>query len=82
MSHLPGRHDLPVAQLLPPEENRILRKIDPHFVKSLKQNIKRDPTGVPPLVVFCNQVTRAKYDSKLKDAYMYKVAGELQQLHS
>ena len=76
---LPGRHDLPVAQLLPPEENRILRKIDHHFVKSLKQNIKRDPTGtgVPPLVVFCNQVTRAKYDPKLKDAYMYEVAGGL-----
>ena len=56
---LPGRHDLPVAQLLPPEENHTLRKIDPHIVKSLKVNVKRNltGTGVPPLVVFCNQVT-------------------------
>ena len=74
-----GRHDLPVLQLFPPEENRILQKVDPHFVKALKQNIKRDPTGtgVPPLVVFCNQVSRDEYDSKLKDAYRYEVAGGL-----
>ena len=80
MSHtVIGQHDLPVLQLFPPEESHILRKIDPHFVKALKQNIKHDPTGtgVPPLVVFCNQVSREEYDSKLKDAYRYEVAGGL-----
>ena len=47
-------------------------------VSDWKEATQKFPgTGVPPLVVFCNQVTRAKYDPKLKDAYMYEVAGGL-----
>ena len=54
-------------------------KIGPHFVKILKQSIECDPTGtgLPPPVVFCNQVSKEEYDSKLKDAYRYEVAGGL-----
>ena len=73
-----GRYECPVTQLIPPQEQRILRKVDKIFVNSLKENIKCDATGtaVPSLVVFCNDLTPESFD-KLKDAYKYKVGGGL-----
>ena len=70
---------MPVSQLEPPKETRILRKIDATFVQALKENIKRDPlgTGVPAAVVFTNQVKKATFQEALKDAYTYEVAGGL-----
>lgn len=44
-SHFLGKFELPVSQLEPPKETRILRKIDPTFVQALKENMKRDPLG-------------------------------------
>ena len=71
-THILGRFELPVSQLEPPKETRILQKIDATFVQALKENIKRDPvgTGVPAAVVFTNQEV-------LKDAYTYEVTGGL-----
>lgn len=70
-SHFLGKFELPVSQLEPPKETRILRKIDPTFVQALKENMKRDPlgTGVPAAVVFTNQVKKAAFQEALKDAY-------------
>ena len=78
-THFLGRFELPVSQLEPPKETRILRKIDATFVQALKENIKRDPvgTGVPAAVVFTNQVKKAAFQEVLKDAYTYEVAGGL-----
>ena len=78
-SHLLGKFELPVSELEPPKETRILRNIDPTFVQALKENMKRDPlgTGVPAAVVFTNQVKKAAFQEALKDAYTYEVAGGL-----
>ena len=78
-THILGRFELPVSQLEPPKETRILRNIDATFVQALKENIKCDPvgTGVPAPVVFTNQVKKTAFQEVLKNAYTYKVAGGL-----
>ena len=78
-THILGRFELPVSQLEPPKETRILQKIDATFVQALKENIKRDPvgTGVPAAVVFTNQVKKTAFQEVLKDAYTYEVTGGL-----
>ena len=70
-SHIPGKMDIIISQLNPPKKERLLRKIDPNFVKALKSNMVRDPTstGVPPAVVFTNQVSPKDFEASLKDAY-------------
>ena len=49
----------------------MLRQIDPNFVKALKTNMIRDPTGtgVPPAVVFTNQISAEKFKPTVKDTY-------------
>lgn len=66
-----GKMEIVISQLMPPQKERLLRKIDPNFVKALKSNMIRDPTntGVPPAVIFTNQVTLDEFNPSLKDAY-------------
>lgn len=63
--------EIVISQLVPPEKERLLCKIDPNFVKALKSNMMKDPTGtgVPPAVVFTNQISPADFNPSLKDAY-------------
>lgn len=63
-----------ISQLVPPQKERLLRKVDPNFVKALKDSMLKDPTGtgVPPAVVFTNQVSPGDFNPSLKDAYKYK----------
>ena len=65
--------EIVIAQLVAPLQKRLLRKIDPKFVKALKANMMRDPTGtgVPPAVIFTNQVSVDDFNPSLKDAYKY-----------
>lgn len=67
--------DIMISQLAPPLKRRLLRNIDPNFVKALKNNMLRDPTGtgVPPAIVFTNQVSPKEFDMSLKDAYKYNM---------
>lgn len=60
-----------ISQLVPPKKERLLRKVDPNFVKALKANMVRDPTGtgVPPAVVFTNQISPGDFNASVKDAY-------------
>ena len=55
-----------ISQLAPPQKERLLQKIDANFVKALKSNMVRDPTGtgVPPAVIFTNQVALKMHTSK------------------
>jgi hypothetical protein len=73
--------EIMVAQLIPPMKERLLRKVDPNFVKALKTNMIRDPTGtgVPPAVVFTNQMSPKEFNISLKDAYklVFKYIGKV-----
>lgn len=66
-----GRMEIMISQLAPPVEARLLRRVDPHFIKVLKSSMMRDPTGTgsPPAIVFTNQVAPMDFDHSLKDAY-------------
>lgn len=66
-----GKMEIIISQLIPPMKERLLRRVDPNFVKALKSNMIRDPTGtgVPPAVVFTNQVSLKEFNIGLKDAY-------------
>ena len=66
-----GRMEIIISQLMPPLQKRLLRKVDPKFVKALKSSMMRDPTGtgVPPAVVFTNQVSPKDFNANVKDAY-------------
>ena len=46
---------IPITQCFEPDESRLLRKVDTHFVKLLKERMLQDPTapGVPPLALLC-----------------------------
>ena len=60
--------EIVISQLMPPLQKRLLRK---NFVKALKSSMLRDPTGtgVPPAVVFTNQISPKDFNVNLKDAY-------------
>ena len=63
--------EIVISQLMPPEKERLLRRVDPIFVKALKVNMLRDPTGtgVSPAVVFTNQTSAEEFNPNTKDAY-------------
>ena len=63
-----------------PPKDRLLRKVDHVFVKSLKKRLKEDNSGIgiPPLAVVCKDVPRVdKFEERLKDVYRYEVNGGL-----
>ena len=72
--------ELPVKNLDEPHPSRLLRKVDPIFVESLKKRLKEDPNGpgVPPLCVTCKNVAKKElFKDRLKDIYHYKAQGGL-----
>ena len=73
-------YELPVKNLEEPPLCRLLRKVDPVFVASLKARIASDPhaTGVPPAAVICHDVShKDDFEKRLMNVYMYEVQGGL-----
>jgi len=73
-----GTMKLSIKQLFkPPKESRLLRSPDPIFVKSLKNQMKKDPAapGRANMAVLCQEVSH--FNPQLKNAYEYEVLGGL-----
>ena len=52
---------IPISLLQkPPRDSRLLREPDPTFIRSLKDNMLRDPAGpgVAPMAVLCRDVSK------------------------
>ena len=61
----------------PEKDTRLIRSLDRHFLKYLKQKIASDPSGpgVPPVAVLCVVPENTQFSECLKDVYKYEVLG-------
>lgn len=69
-----------VSQLEAPPSQRLLRRVDQHFVDSLTSQLHKDPAapGVPPLALLCKEEKdKAKFREDLVAQYSYEVIGGL-----
>ena len=73
--------EIPVSALpMPPRGSRLLCEPDPTFIKNLKDNMLRDPTGpgAAPIALLCMDKAKAgEFNAKHKTVYKYEVLGGL-----